>query len=123
MSREAIEVGAFTWSRIQRLYDGDGVTHWQRCESEGPQCPQVHTESRGNLEPRDRSRADGDEHRERSVLHATAHHSNRANPTTGARSSPPATDHTVVRELHLTMRKKPRGLCDTVAGRSQTLMA
>jgi len=23
MSREAIEVGAFTWSRIQRLYDGD----------------------------------------------------------------------------------------------------
>jgi hypothetical protein len=40
MSREAIEVGAFTWSRVQRLYDGDGVTHWQRCESEGPQCPQ-----------------------------------------------------------------------------------
>jgi hypothetical protein len=35
MSREAIEVGAFTWSRIQRFYDGDAVTHWQRCESEG----------------------------------------------------------------------------------------
>lgn len=40
MSREAIEVGAFTWSRIQRLYDADAVTHWQRCESEGLQCPQ-----------------------------------------------------------------------------------
>jgi hypothetical protein len=40
MSREAIEVGAFTWSRIQRLYDADPVTHWQRCESEGLQCPQ-----------------------------------------------------------------------------------
>ena len=40
MSREAIEVGAFTWSRIQRLYDPDAVTHWQRCESEGLQCPQ-----------------------------------------------------------------------------------
>jgi hypothetical protein len=26
MSREAIEVGAFTWSRIQRLYDTDSVT-------------------------------------------------------------------------------------------------
>jgi hypothetical protein len=39
MSREAIEVGAFTWSRIQRLYDTDAVTHWQRC-SEGLQCPQ-----------------------------------------------------------------------------------
>jgi hypothetical protein len=33
MSREAIEVGAFTWGRIQRLYDDDTVTHWQRCES------------------------------------------------------------------------------------------
>lgn len=40
MSREAIEVGAFTWSRIQRLYDADAVTHWQRCESEGLECPQ-----------------------------------------------------------------------------------
>ena len=40
MSREAIEVGAFTWSRIQRLYDADAVMHWQRCESEGLQCPQ-----------------------------------------------------------------------------------
>jgi hypothetical protein len=40
MSREAVEVGAFTWSRIQRLYDADAVTHWQHCESEGLQCPQ-----------------------------------------------------------------------------------
>jgi hypothetical protein len=40
LSREAIEVGAFTWSRIQRLYDADPVTHWQRCESEGLQYPQ-----------------------------------------------------------------------------------
>jgi hypothetical protein len=40
MSPEAIEVGAFTWSRIQRLYDADAVVHWQRCESEGLQCPQ-----------------------------------------------------------------------------------
>jgi hypothetical protein len=34
MSREAIEVGAFTWSRILRLYDADAVTHWQRCDVE-----------------------------------------------------------------------------------------
>jgi hypothetical protein len=40
MSREAIEVGAFTWSRIQRLYDSDATAHWQHCESEGLQCPQ-----------------------------------------------------------------------------------
>jgi len=40
MSPEAIEVGAFTWGRIQRLYDADPVMHWQRCESEGLQCPQ-----------------------------------------------------------------------------------
>ena len=40
ISREAIEVGAFSWSRVQRLYDGDSVAHWQRCESEGLQCPQ-----------------------------------------------------------------------------------
>lgn len=39
-TREAIEVGAFTWSRVQRLYGPDAVTHWQRCESEGLQCPQ-----------------------------------------------------------------------------------
>jgi len=25
---------------MQRLYDGDPVTHWERCESEGLQCPQ-----------------------------------------------------------------------------------
>jgi hypothetical protein len=40
MSREAIEVGAFSWARIQRLYDADAAVHWQRCESEGLQCPQ-----------------------------------------------------------------------------------
>jgi hypothetical protein len=40
MSREAIEVGAFTWTRIQRLYEPDAALHWERCESEGLQCPQ-----------------------------------------------------------------------------------
>jgi hypothetical protein len=40
MSRETIEVGAFTWSRAQRLYELDATAHWQRCESEGLQCPQ-----------------------------------------------------------------------------------
>jgi hypothetical protein len=40
MSREAIDVGAFTWSHIQRLYDADSAVHWQRCESEGLECPQ-----------------------------------------------------------------------------------
>jgi hypothetical protein len=40
MSRETIEVGAFSWARIQRLYDANAVVHWQRCESEGLQCPQ-----------------------------------------------------------------------------------
>ena len=34
MSREAIEVGAFTWSRVQRLYDPDATLHWQRCDVE-----------------------------------------------------------------------------------------
>ena|SRR5271170_2522256 len=40
MSREAIDVGAFTWTRVQRLYDSDPGTHWQRCASEGLECPQ-----------------------------------------------------------------------------------
>jgi hypothetical protein len=40
MSRNAIEVGAFSWARIQRLYEADAVVHWQRCETEGLQCPQ-----------------------------------------------------------------------------------
>jgi hypothetical protein len=40
MSREAIEVGPFTWSRIQRLQEPDAAAHWQRCELEGLQCPQ-----------------------------------------------------------------------------------
>jgi hypothetical protein len=35
-----LELGAFTWSRIQRLYDPDATAHWQRCEAEGLQCPQ-----------------------------------------------------------------------------------
>ena len=36
----AIEVGAFSWARIQRLYDVDAVVHWRRCEAEGLPCPQ-----------------------------------------------------------------------------------
>jgi hypothetical protein len=40
MIREAIEVGAFSWARIQRLYDADAAMHWQRCEAEGLQCPE-----------------------------------------------------------------------------------
>jgi hypothetical protein len=40
MSREALEVEAFTWARIRRLYDADAAVHWQRCESEGLECPQ-----------------------------------------------------------------------------------
>jgi hypothetical protein len=41
MSRKALQVGAFTWSRIQRLlYDADPDVHWQRCEAEGFGCPQ-----------------------------------------------------------------------------------
>ena len=28
----SIEAGAFSWVRIQRLYDPDPVVHWQRCE-------------------------------------------------------------------------------------------
>src|ERR1035438_7108201 len=39
MNREPIEVGAFTWTRVQRLYDGDTTMHWQRCEAEGLECP------------------------------------------------------------------------------------
>jgi hypothetical protein len=39
MSREAIDVGAFTWGRVQRLYDADSAVQWQRCEAEGLQCP------------------------------------------------------------------------------------
>jgi hypothetical protein len=40
MTREAIDVGAFAWGRIQRLYDADPVVHWQRCAAEGLECPQ-----------------------------------------------------------------------------------
>ena len=40
MNRSAIEVGAFSWARIQRLYDADALVHWQRCEAEGLQSPQ-----------------------------------------------------------------------------------
>jgi hypothetical protein len=35
MFREAIDVGAFTWSRVQRFYDSDPAVHWQRCEMRG----------------------------------------------------------------------------------------
>jgi hypothetical protein len=38
--RDAIEVGAFAWKRIQRLHEPDAIAHWRRCESEGLQCPQ-----------------------------------------------------------------------------------
>jgi hypothetical protein len=40
MNRDAIEVGVFSWARIQRQYDADAVVHWQRCDAEGLQCPQ-----------------------------------------------------------------------------------
>jgi hypothetical protein len=40
MTREGIEVGAFTWSRIQRLYDADPAIHWARCDAEGLESPQ-----------------------------------------------------------------------------------
>jgi len=40
MNRTVIEVGAFSWARIQRLYDADPIVHWQRCEAEGLPCPQ-----------------------------------------------------------------------------------
>jgi len=40
MSGQILEVGAFTWGRIQRLYDADPAVHWQRCEAEGLGCPQ-----------------------------------------------------------------------------------
>jgi hypothetical protein len=39
MSRQALEVGAFTWTRVQRLHDAVPAVHWQRCEAEGLQCP------------------------------------------------------------------------------------
>ena len=38
--REAIEVGAFTSTRIQRLWDADPAVHWQRCAARGLECPQ-----------------------------------------------------------------------------------
>lgn len=40
MNRSEIEVGAFSWARIQRPYDADAAVHWLRCEAEGLQCPQ-----------------------------------------------------------------------------------
>jgi hypothetical protein len=40
MNRNPIDVGAFSWARIQRAYDADAVVHRQRCEAEGLQCPQ-----------------------------------------------------------------------------------
>lgn len=35
-----MNLGAFTWARIQRLYDADAAVHWQRCESDGLECPE-----------------------------------------------------------------------------------
>jgi hypothetical protein len=40
MLQDALGGGAFTWNRIQRLYDADPAIHWRRCESEGLECPQ-----------------------------------------------------------------------------------
>jgi hypothetical protein len=40
MNRDAIEVGASSRARIQRLYDADAVVRWQGCEAEGLQCLQ-----------------------------------------------------------------------------------
>lgn len=39
MTRDTLDVGAFTWGRIQRLYDADPLVHWQRCEAQGLGCP------------------------------------------------------------------------------------
>jgi hypothetical protein len=39
VSREMIEVGAFTWNRVLRLYEPDATAR-QHCESEGLRCPQ-----------------------------------------------------------------------------------
>jgi hypothetical protein len=37
---KSTQSGAFTWSRIQRLFDADPAVHWQRCSTEGLECPQ-----------------------------------------------------------------------------------
>ncbi len=39
MNRPAIEVGAFPWGRVQRLFDADLVVHWSRCCAQGLACP------------------------------------------------------------------------------------
>jgi hypothetical protein len=39
MNRPAIEVGAFPWGRVQRLYDPDLGVHWSRCCAQGLVCP------------------------------------------------------------------------------------
>src|SRR3984885_5482049 len=39
MSPPAIEVGAFSWARIQRQYDADAVVHSESCEAEGLRGP------------------------------------------------------------------------------------
>jgi len=36
---KSLDVAAFTGSRIQRLHDPDPAVHWQRCASEGLECP------------------------------------------------------------------------------------
>jgi hypothetical protein len=43
MSREAIEVGAFTWSRIQRLYEPDATARWQYLPSSSTNKPTTKT--------------------------------------------------------------------------------
>jgi hypothetical protein len=52
--RDTIEVGAFSWARIQRLNDADAVVRWQRCEAEALRPQEVftqlfHAEDVGNL--------------------------------------------------------------------------
>jgi hypothetical protein len=39
MNRRALEVGAFSWVRVRRLFDADLVVHWNRCSAEGLACP------------------------------------------------------------------------------------
>ena len=48
---EAIEVGAFTWARIQRQYDADPTVHWQRCEAEGLELPTLVGHTVANVRP------------------------------------------------------------------------
>jgi len=40
MSRVALDIGAFTWGRVQRLYQADTIAHWRHCAAAGFECPQ-----------------------------------------------------------------------------------